>query len=210
MDMGKSNASHAVLPVRWQIGARRGRGSVDESDGSARRGCGGGGRRFRVTATEGGKTSGDNDHERGATAHMPIMRGRPTGVTGSPLLIHRCVSAITPRRTSDLNCSPVEPHPHLFRNRLPLRDVRPVQLASAPPIRCGSGLAVIDATLVTVRVGDNDPLMSTTAWIAAGASLLALAAFVAMVRMKRGNKDLGSVSDRWIAQHRADKTFDLR
>lgn len=69
---------------------------------------------------------------------------------------------------------------------------------------------MIDATLVTARVGDNDLLMSTTAWIAVAASLLALAAFVAMVRIQRGNKDLGSVSDRWIAQHRADKTFDLR
>ncbi len=43
-----------------------------------------------------------------------------------------------------------------------------------------------------------------------GVSLLSLAAFVAMVRVQRGNKDLGSVSDQWIAQHRADKTFDLR
>lgn len=50
--------------------------------------------------------------------------------------------------------------------------------------------------------------MSSTAWIAIGViGLVGLAALVAALR--RGTeKDLGSVSDQWIAQHRAGNTLD--
>jgi hypothetical protein len=49
---------------------------------------------------------------------------------------------------------------------------------------------------------------SGAVWIAGAAALAVVAAFVVFARRRGEPKDLGSVSDQWIAEQRAEKTSE--
>ena len=61
-----------------------------------------------------------------------------------------------------------------------------------------------------VDVGHDDPVhqMSIATWVAIGAGLFGLAMTLLLLRRPNGRMDLGSVSEQWMAQHRAGRVDD--
>ena len=61
-----------------------------------------------------------------------------------------------------------------------------------------------------VEVGHDDPVhqMSIAMWVAIGAGLFGLAMTLLLLRRPAGRTDLGSVSEQWMAQHRAGRVDD--
>jgi len=61
-----------------------------------------------------------------------------------------------------------------------------------------------------VEVGHDGPVhqMSIAMWVAIGAGLFGLAMTLLLLRRPTGRMDLGSVSEQWMAQHRAGRADD--
>jgi hypothetical protein len=59
-----------------------------------------------------------------------------------------------------------------------------------------------------VRAKHDPAMQSGAVWIAGADALVVVAAFVVFARRRGAPKDLGSVSDQWIAEQRAEKTSD--
>jgi hypothetical protein len=52
------------------------------------------------------------------------------------------------------------------------------------------------------------PSMSIAMWVAIGAGLFGLAMTLLLFKRSAGRMDLGSVSEQWMAQHRAGRVDD--
>jgi hypothetical protein len=61
-----------------------------------------------------------------------------------------------------------------------------------------------------VEVGHDDAVheMSIAMWVAIGAGLFGLAMTLLLLKRSAGRMDLGSVSEQWMAQHRAGRVDD--
>jgi hypothetical protein len=64
------------------------------------------------------------------------------------------------------------------------------------------------AKLVEVGHDRAMPSMSIAMWVAIGAGLFGLAMTLLLFKRSAGRMDLGSVSEQWMAQHRAGRVDD--
>jgi hypothetical protein len=64
------------------------------------------------------------------------------------------------------------------------------------------------AKLVEVGHDGAVPQMSIAMWVAIGAGLFGLAMTLLLLKRSAGRMDLGSVSEQWMAQHRAGRIDD--
>ena len=80
----------------------------------------------------------------------------------------------------------------------------------APVMMQNSAQPTSEPVAKLVEVGHDRamPSMSIAMWVASGAGLFGLAMTLLLFKRSAGRMDLGSVSEQWMAQHRAGRVDD--
>jgi hypothetical protein len=80
----------------------------------------------------------------------------------------------------------------------------------APKMMQNSAQQTSEPVAKLVEVGHDRamPSMSIAMWVAIGAGLFGLAMTLLLFKRSAGRMDLGSVSEQWMAQHRAGRVDD--
>jgi hypothetical protein len=84
------------------------------------------------------------------------------------------------------------------------------QETGASAMMQNSAQPTIEPVAKLVEVGHDRamPSMSIAMWVAIGAGLFGLAMTLLLFKRSAGRTDLGSVSEQWMAQHRAGRVDD--